>query len=449
MSSAKEPYYQFVIENEYVSFQSMMALLQNNKASFQFLLLNGYIRQAPSGLLAVNFVGVVTIGETVICCLPKYFKLHNYQHEELIQPFATIIKVLKRIGYSDFIPDAKHINSSDRINSSEMVLADKILKDFLEHGFFNKKKDLVSHNANGETDWARTVHLIDPIFHKGQPIYTDTYNSSVVDEEFNLITELHKWSVNYFLSKYGPILDYSFSFPGDCVTDLSELGALELITDALTRELAITYTDREIILLQRLLAFLTSNHVNSANWFSIFGTGYYNLVWENVCAAIFKNRLHHFQDKMPLPVWKDFSRTVAQKDTLKPDIISVRTDELFFVLDAKYYNLTYTGPPSLDVLGNPGIGDIGKQFLYADAFKNLPFRKTYNCFLFPKFIDSFFEVVGFVEFSLFPGKTVYNIYISPNDAYHSYLNNFHKGQVFLKNIADTIDALHGKQNDAP
>lgn len=440
-NKAKKPHYQFAIENQYVTLQSIMQLLQGNERFFQFLLLKGYLEQASSGMLAFNFVGVLTIGEEVICCLPKYFENHKYQQKELVQNVALIIKVLKRIGYSDLIPDARHISPNDRVNSSEMVLADKILKDYIENGIFNKKKDLVSYNSNGETDWNQTVNLIDPIFQQGKPIYHDTFNSSVADEEFNLITELHKWSVNYFLTKYGQILDYAISFSADCIKDLSELGSQALINDALIRELRITYTDREIILLKRLLAVLNGNHFNGPDRFSIFGTGYFHVVWEKVCSDVFENKLDRFQEKIPFPIWKDFSTTMVQKDTLRPDIISLKGSEIFFVFDAKYYNLIYTGAPNLEVIGNPGIGDVGKQFLYGIAFKELPYNRKYNCFLFPKMINSFFEVVGCVEFTLFPDLRLYNVYISPSEAYQSYLNNSRKGQTILNDIAEKIDSL--------
>ena len=51
-------------------------------------------------------------------------------------------------------------------------------------------------------------------------------------------------------------------------------------------------------------------------------------------------------------------------DTLRPDLISIYNDEeryVFVIFDAKYYRLQLEKDKVLS--GNPGVGDVTKQFL--------------------------------------------------------------------------------------
>lgn len=78
----------------------------------------------------------------------------------------------------------------------------------------------------------------------------------------------------------------------------------------------------------------------------------------------------------------------AQLDTLIPDIISIpKFDgvDYFIIFDAKYYNIQLEKGKSLR--GNPGVGDVTKQYLYQLAYRE--FIKAHNiavvknCFLMP------------------------------------------------------------------
>ena len=129
-----------------------------------------------------------------------------------------------------------------------------------------------------------------------------------------------------------------------------------------------------------------------------------------ICAEVFDNKLHtslgelklHVQlaekfqnqkkkeliDIIEKPIWEGADTIQTAKDTLIPDLISILSvDEIdyFVIFDAKYYLLELEKGKSLR--GNPGVGDITKQYLYQLAYKD--FIKAHNiavvknCFLMP------------------------------------------------------------------
>lgn len=441
--------YIIAIESEYKAYDVIVSLLNHNNVAFRYLIDNNYLKISPGNVCAFNFVGVITFKDVNICVLPKYFKDHNLSFNQLILDFTTILKVLKKSGYSDSIPDSKNINTNENINLSEIVLADKFLKDYIEYGLFVKRRDTFLINSEGEVNWNSTINNFIPIFSKKYPIYIDTYSSSIITEEFNTITELHKWVVKYCLNKFGRILDYSFSFGEDCINNISELGSIEYIINVIRNELSVTFIDRDIILLKRLLLFIEKIQDKAIESFTIYGTGYFNIIWEKTCKVIFEDESDQFLKHIPLPLWNDMTGKHLAKETFIPDIISISADssECFFIFDAKYYNISYSINPDFKVHGNPGINDVSKQFLYESAFKKLPYKSKINCFLFPKLNSNFFEVFGFISFALFPESKVYNIFLSPNIVFDSYLNNRLVGKLALNEIDNAIKALDKKTFD--
>ena len=95
------------------------------------------------------------------------------------------------------------------------------------------------------------------------------------------------------------------------------------------------------------------------------------------------------KDIIEKPKWQgiDTEEKEAQ-DTLIPDLISIPkigNEDYFLIFDAKYYNLRLERGKTLS--GNPGVGDVTKQYMYQLAYKN--FIKAHNiavvknCFLMP------------------------------------------------------------------
>lgn len=435
--------YIIAIENEYMSRISLMQHLQNNEAAYIFLLENGYLKSNSSQQLSFCYVGIVSFSDIVLCILPKYYRLCDCSSKEVISDFTKVIKTLKRVQLSYEIPDQSLLLPNKHAKFNEITAADKFLKDYLDYGIYRKSESIYALNADGEVSWDTSINQLYPMFSKRQPIYYDVYSQINVTEDDNIITELHKWIIKRFLNKYGLILDYTFSFTESTVSDLSKLGTNEYLKTVVRNQLNVAYVDREILLLKGILSLLNAHDSSDKNQFTLYGTGYFHVVWEVVCGEVLRNKFAKFSTLIPEPHWHDMLGNSIAKDTLRPDIIStVEVDvKRFFIFDAKYYSLCYTLTDELEVSGNPGIQDVSKQYLYALSYKDVNYTKMYNCFLFPKLGTSFFEVVGFVSFNLFNEAKVYNVYISPDLLFKKYLSSDHVSVDELNRLSFTFDKI--------
>ncbi len=141
---------------------------------------------------------------------------------------------------------------------------------------------------------------------------------------------------------------------------------------------------------------------------SMFGTTAFHMVWERVCADVFGNKLNvnigKIQLNVPLavgydekwklidliekPKWRGADTVQEARETLIPDLISINQydgQDWFIIFDAKYYLLQLEKGRMLR--GNPGIGDVTKQYLYQLAYKKFiadhNIAVVRNCFLMP------------------------------------------------------------------
>ena len=169
---------------------------------------------------------------------------------------------------------------------------------------------------------------------------------------------------------------------------------------------------------------LENTSVSDTDSIALFGTTNFNLVWETVCADVFDNKLKVPLSSLPLsqpikipdnilvtkietlkdlierPKWISTDNNIIFSDTLIPDLISVEKKEnecVFVILDAKYYTMCLKNNK---VEGQPGIGDITKQYLYQLAYKTFielnEIQQVKNCFLMPTEKNDIISV-GYVQ----------------------------------------------------
>ena len=483
----------YFVENNYESEYDLLYSLGISKESDSFLYLieNGYLKKNNVGKFAFDFVGLVVLDDKLVCVFPKYYinfkSEFAFKDDKYFSDFVQILKVLKKKaqnstdeGYYNFIASDKQAN--------EIIIADEIIQDFVSYGIYQKDKTEQLINSEGETDWETTINLLQPLFSKRNVIYSDTYSNNRLIEEDYIITQIHKWAVNYCIKKYSRILDYNIIFDQDSLTEILEIGSLEYLTSILQKELNIVYLDRSIRLIKLLYNLLSKSYRKKNKGISIYGTNTFYIIWEETCSLTFNNKRHlkicqnistlskddkeKFRDKsfldiIPKPVWwsKDMNLSKEINSTLIPDIVSIinNTNEeegsnlnsrIFFTLDPKYYNLEFKFNElkrSIEIGNNPGISDVTKQILYEHVFKehlNHYFDRWYNILLFPK-IDSlieenyntFYNVLGNVKFELkiFKNNLVWLVYLNPKVVFEFYLNNSLSGENSLMEIANEID----------
>ena len=142
------------------------------------------------------------------------------------------------------------------------------------------------------------------------------------------------------------------------------------------------------------------NSFSNKNFLTVYGTSKYNIIWEEMCSKVFKNKLNKTLQELNL---RDYSNIELKKiiekpkwiitdidepkktKPLEPDLITFYGDT-FIILDAKYYNLNFDDDT---LTGQPGLESITKQYLYELAYKQFIednyFRQVKNAFLFPTY----------------------------------------------------------------
>lgn len=369
---------------------------------------------AESGdcLYVFTYVGVITSGSRVIKVYPKYL----LSQKEPLTEMKQVVKVLER--YSNSEEQIINIFNGDGDNRSFNILAVILflLNDYYEYGIYTNSEDIIEINGEGEILWGKTIDESFAMIEDGRPYYMELYTGKTVEDDMDYFKRLHECVLTECSKQlHDAQLDELFGMDELVLSEetLLDFGDRDYILERLHKELNIQFNTRRQILLKTIYTYISQDRrmLEENEGISMFGTTAYHAVWEKVCADVFDNKLNTAlgQLKMSVPLADEFkSRSsetliniiekpkwkgtdmeeVEASDTLIPDLISIpqiNGADHFLIFDAKYYNIQLEKGKSLR--GNPGVGDVTKQYLYQLAYKdfitahNIDVVK--NCFLMP------------------------------------------------------------------
>ena len=361
-------------------------------------------------LYVFTYVGIITCGSRIIKVYPKYL----LSEEDHLESMKQVLKVLEKYSRSE--EQIVNVFNGDGDNRSFNMLAVilYLLNDYYEYGIYTNSEDIIEVNGDGDILWGKTIDESFALLQDNKPYYMELYTGRTVDDDMDYFKRLHECILTDCSEQlHEAQLDSLFDIDQIILSEekLDDFGDTDYILERIQKELNIQFNTRRQILLKTLYAYVTQNRrlLENNDGISMFGTTAYHAVWENVCAEVFDNKLKTSLGKLnmsvPLskeytpsdmlieiiekPVWKG-SDTEEKKasETLIPDLISIPkigNEDYFLIFDAKYYNLRLEKGKTLG--GNPGVGDVTKQYLYQLAYKN--FIKAHNiaivknCFLMP------------------------------------------------------------------
>ena len=326
------------------------------------------------------------------------------------------------------------------------------LQDYYENGIYNSTINTIEINGSGEILWDKTINESVAYLSNNRPYYMELYTKKWLNNDYDYFKRLHEIILTICskeLKELG-IIELFDVVPVDLFDeDLEEFGNKEDILYEIQKEMNIQYNTRKQLLLKAFYSYIDhSNHLWDANGFSVFGTNAFNLVWEKVCADVLDNKLQIPIRDLPIsiegidqslkliqllerPKWygPNDSFMIEANNTLIPDIISLYKIEdgyRFVIFDAKYYNLIVE--PKL-LIGQPGISDITKQYLYQLAYKNIIDNSqvvdVHNCFLMPTESDHVINK-GKVSMDMFSALNLESIQVRQlpaDEMYDNYLLN--------------------------
>lgn len=406
-----------------------------------------------------TFVGVLTVGNIVIKCFPKY--LLNL--EEPLEEMKQVLKVLSYYNSKEQIINLYNGEDEQRaFNLLSVILY--LLKDYHENGIYTNQEEIIETNGDGEILWDKTINETFVIISDNRPFYLELQTINTVDDEKDYFKRLHQYIITE-CSKKLEDADLLELFQVDSVSlsekSLSDFGDIDFVLYRLQKELNVQFVTRKQRLLKTLYTYVAHSKSFEDNFgLSMYGTNSFNLVWENVCSEVFDNQLSVPLGKIKLPrelhrdyykrkedtllniidkpIWRYLTSDGSKydnevNDTLKPDLISIYEKEdgmCFGIFDAKYYNIILE---RFKVEHQPGVGDVTKQYLYQLAY--IPFvlkhgfTSLQNAFLMPTENEEAL-LNGEVEMSMLkdvsdpqltnilvvkiPAKQIYQYYLSGN-----------------------------------
>lgn len=362
-----------------------------------------------------TFVGIIIVEGRVLKCYPKYLHKNDKPTEELKQ----ILKVLQKYNSKEQI--IRMYNDGGRETTfNRLAVMVYLLNDYFENGIYTNTEDIIETNGMGEIHWERTINGTYPIIKNGRPYYVELQTKRRINDDEDFFKRLHEIILTQCTKelKDTDLLEL-LEIEGVTLTDesLEGLGEEDYILCKLSKELNIQFNTRKQILLKTIEAFIMNKStLDDVDSFSMYGTNRFNLVWEAVCAEVMNDRLHTQIENLEIddiiiPEGADYKLTdelidVIEKPkwcgktnegiefvkeaekSLTPDLITIHRDGAkcdFIIFDAKYYNIQLE--VNLPLGGQPGIGDVTKQYLYQLAYRKFvevnKIDKVRNCFLMP------------------------------------------------------------------
>ena len=382
-----------------------------------------------------TFVGVIIVEDIVIKSFPKYMKEYNYID------FKQIINVIEKVNKDKYRDDYEEdISDEDSLNILPVLLF--LIKDYFENGLYDTTQEIIEINGNNEILWGKTVNNFYPIIINNRPFYTEFYTKKRVKDLDNYFRKLHETILTECFKQLDEVnlldlFDFTKVFlTEEAMDDFND--NTENIIEKIKIEKTNQFNTRKLKVLAAMEKYLSNegSRFFASDCLSLYGTRSFEYVWEEVCCNVLNDIKDVSLSELNLPVklnekyenvkdealkkiidkasWHVFGEEKPKEaDRLKPDLISI--DELdnkkiFFIFDAKYYNIQLERGSPLD--RQPGIESIIKQYLYQLAFKDFielhKFDDVKNCFLFP--IDSCeVENRGFAQLKILNNQDLENI----------------------------------------
>ena len=403
-----------------------------------------------SGVLyKFKFVGVIVVKSYVLYCFPKYIELSGLDKptSNQISDFKQVIKVIEKYFKST---REQVINSLNEIDESvvygDLSVSLFLFEDFFQNGLYSQQQSVVEINGDGEIIWDKTINDSFAFFTDNRPIYLNYYNKRSVAEDDNFIKKLHEVVLSLISNTLDAngllnLLDLtSINFTDNVLSDLGEIDyILYMIETALSQE----FNTRKQLLLKALYSYVSQNYIAEKDEYtSLFGTNSFHSIWENACANVLNDKLDSTIGSLGLevtgtntkgtkvkniidkPKWSDNNGNSFSVNTLIPDIITIVGNNLL-ILDGKYYNLKLDNNK---IIGNPGVGDVTKQYLYALAYKK--FAEVNNLYIKNYFLmptgDETIMNFGTVDMALLNDLNLSSVMVAKLNApniFRKYLNN--------------------------
>ena len=425
--------------------------------SNQDIILADVVENNPDIQYVFDFVGVVMVEGYVFKCYPKYISFTTRPMEQL----KKVLKVIKK--YNDKEQLVYLFNGEDENKIfNRLAVSLHLLEEYFQYGIYTNQHEVIETNGEGEILWDKTINETFALIQNNRPYYVELQTQNSVDDEMDYIKRLHECVLTQCtleLRETGILELFDIAEVELTSSCLNDFGDVDYIKYRLNQEIRTQFVTRKQTLLKTIYAYIANEKAEQDNLnFSLYGTNSFNLVWEKVCAVNFGSVLDKKLHELPLDLSEDYESRKNKKlidiidkpcwhkenpyvsdgkvDTLKPDLICIYpcedTEYCFGIYDAKYYCIEFKEVNGkYKVTGQPGVGDVTKQYLYQLAYDDFITKQGYkyvqNMFFCPQEVAE--PDYGYVEMKMLHtigNKTLENIAVvklCAEEMYDLYLQN--------------------------
>jgi hypothetical protein len=420
-----------------------------------------------------DFVGILIFQNIITYVYPKYLGESNIllttpPTREMQQVMRVIEKYSREKAKQDIrnIDLFTDIDENGKINTLSVMLY--LLEDYAANGEYEDPEEILEINGSGDIYWQKTIDETYPIISNNRPYYVEMYTRKKVRNDASYIKRLHAYVVSqcsHEIEQVGLTAFYCLPVADISEDELDTFGDIDDIISRIESELTQVFDDRKIQILNAMKLYFHSDRILTGDTeIQIMGTRAFNLIWEEVCACVFRSQKgdaktrhpnvdeiephidyslinKNFVQKPPTlvelieqPIWKKYGKGNhgIPKRPLNPDYLRFEKQEsnaryTFYILDAKYYCPVWN---SDSIQGQPGVEDVAKQYLYYLAYRDILTRhnvtEVKSYFLMPKrasdqAIPGFVKLgmlkklgLGVVEVRMLPPEVMFDNYLQDN-----------------------------------
>ena len=328
----------------------------------------------------ISFCGIVQHTSGILVFLPKSHPKPSVKDRK-----STAKSILSCINkyFGGKQSDLKANGDEGLVGSPERLsLYKDIVEDYRKNGLYRAQEKVRKRINSGKIDWKSTIKRVLPIFSKnGALVYPSFITNNYRQSSTNLIARIHAAIVNEIDENLGWWFadnDIERAAPELRGSLLPSEDRTKLVA-ALCAELAVTFTDRQIRLLQNLIAYLNDKQSFTVLGNNAIGVRRFEYIWEHMIEHAIGPSSQSLKRSLPSPVYIDslskvtlISGKSGRIDTL------IHEGNCVAIVDAKYYQMS--GPTLA-----PGWPDLVKQYFYERLVKSACAQATIgNYFIAPR-----------------------------------------------------------------
>lgn len=284
----------------------------------------------------------------------------GYSKEEISN--QDIKRILKLIAKQE----NRDIEKQKKQNMFPILIAEKIIQNFLQYGLYKEKEEVVDLHSKGKINWKKTINYKQP-FLNNKIIYANIFRKHTNYFIEGQVQEIQKWCLSYISKVVG--IFFSFRYP-NVNLNYGKKQMISILENALSQ----TNQDEQLETLKLLKDFIKQvNFLEVEENHTGIKSHRFEYVWQDLIDTI------GIEDKykyLPQAQYynldgKPFNYSVKP---LLPDTIVEGQNGKIYVLDAKYYRIGHL----------PDQYNIFKQVRYGEYVNIVSEKKDIiNAFILP------------------------------------------------------------------